>query len=340
MSILSGEDCYPALVISLDFELRWGVGGAVAGPGHPYWENIAGARDAADRILTLFEERNIHATWATVGFLFASSREDLESFIPDSLPKYAKRNRNNYSLLRDDDNEADEVRFAPDIVARIMESNGQELASHSFSHYYCNELGQDAETFTSDLHSAKRIAERIGAYPTSYVFPSNQVNSSFLPLLSDAGFRVYRGNSHAARPVFPGKIKSTMNRVWRGLDGYWNLTGHNTISWADIVKESPRNVRASRFLRPGPSKSAMLRALQVRRTVKGFEEAVRRNEIYHLWWHPHNFGRDIESNIGSLERVLDGFEHLRETRGMRSLTMEEAALEAERLQSLRVPEGK
>ena len=32
--------------------------------------------------------------------------------------------------------------------------------------------------------------------------------------------------------------------------------------------------------------------------------AARRGNDYHLWWHPHNIGRDPEPNLAGLERLL------------------------------------
>jgi hypothetical protein len=49
--------------------------------------------------------------------------------------------------------------------------------------------------------------------------------------------------------------------------------------------------------------------------------------IYHLWWHPHNFGAEPEYCLRFLERVLKHFEHLAQTQGMRSASMLEIARE-------------
>src|SRR6266487_5798938 len=59
---------YGALVISLDFELLWGVRDkrTIA----DYGANILGVRRVIPALLDLFAERNIACTWATVGLLF------------------------------------------------------------------------------------------------------------------------------------------------------------------------------------------------------------------------------------------------------------------------------
>ena len=50
-------------------------------------------------------------------------------------------------------------------------------------------------------------------------------------------------------------------------------------------------------------------------------------EIFHLWWHPHNFGRDLEQNIAVLTEIAECFSRLRASHGMRSLNMGELASE-------------
>src|SRR2546426_12614664 len=58
----------PTFIISLDFELFWGVRDVTT--LDRYGANLRGVRDAIPAMLRLFSERGIRATWATVGFLF------------------------------------------------------------------------------------------------------------------------------------------------------------------------------------------------------------------------------------------------------------------------------
>ena len=63
------------LVVSLDFELMWGV------RDHrslsDYGDAVLGGRQAIPLILERFERAGIRATWATVGLLFAKSRDQM-----------------------------------------------------------------------------------------------------------------------------------------------------------------------------------------------------------------------------------------------------------------------
>ena len=65
----------------------------------------------------------------------------------------------------------------------------------------------------------------------------------------------------------------------------------------------------------------------MRRIVRELEDAARRGAVYHLWWHPHNFGVRQDRHLAQLDAVLDRFDRLREDGMMRSLTMAELASE-------------
>jgi hypothetical protein len=84
-----------ALVLSLDFELLWGVRDHVH-RGSPYIRNLLGARVAIPRMLELFTGFEIAATWATVGFLFAKNRTELMNTSPELRPSYNDRRLSPY----------------------------------------------------------------------------------------------------------------------------------------------------------------------------------------------------------------------------------------------------
>ena len=67
-------------VISLDFELFWGMFDKHT--IESYGERIVGEKTAIPKMLALFSEYDIHATWATVGMLMARDRDELLSLLP------------------------------------------------------------------------------------------------------------------------------------------------------------------------------------------------------------------------------------------------------------------
>ena len=315
-----------ALVLSLDFELHWGVRDLV-GPHGGYRANLLGARAAVPAMLDLFEEFGVAATWATVGFLFATSREEMHYFAPRRRPAYRNAALSPYDEPVGGGEEDDPLHFAPSLVDAIRRRPRQEIATHTYSHYYCLEAGQDRESFRADLQSAVAMARRRGIALRSIVFPRNQHNPAYDDLLAAAGIVCYRGNQRAW--MYRATDRRGNTRLARGarlVDSYVRAAGHHTVRWSDVPRPGGLcDVPASFFLRPVSPALAALEPLRRRRIVRSLEHAASAGEIVHLWWHPHNFGARTSANLAFLRSILAAFARLRERDGMRSLTMAEAA---------------
>jgi peptidoglycan/xylan/chitin deacetylase (PgdA/CDA1 family) len=320
-----------ALVISLDFELHWGVRDTFS--GDTYRQNLLGEWEAIPRMLALFEEYDIAATWATVGFLFAKSRQNLEEFSPSVKPLYAEPLLSSYQEPIGESEVDDPLHFAPSLIEAIRRTPRQELATHTFSHLYCLEPGQDREAFQADLGSALAIAGENGVRIRSIVFPKNQHNPDYDDLLIDAGIVCYRGNHHAwmhRDPVMyrvPDAVgQRQLKRAARLLDTYTSLAGPHTVSWETIRQSNGLcNIPESFFLKPYSPRWRRLEPLRLQRIVKSIKRAAVRQEVLHLWWHPHNFGINIDQNLDFLRRILEVFCRYRDDHGMRSMSMADAA---------------
>src|SRR5437588_7208923 len=109
----------PALVISLDFELYWGVRDHLE--LNAYKENILGVRQAVPALLELFAGYGIHATWATVGFLFCRNREEILASVPDLKPHYVDGRLSPYDSIGEvGASESDDpFHYAPSLIAMI-----------------------------------------------------------------------------------------------------------------------------------------------------------------------------------------------------------------------------
>ena len=55
------------------------------------------------------------------------------------------------------------------------------------------------------------------------------------------------------------------------------------------------------------------------------QKAAQNGEVYHLWWHPHNFGIHQEANFKFLESILKHYQYLNVTYQFSSCTMAECA---------------
>lgn len=310
---------YGALVISLDFELLWGVRDkrTIA----DYGPNILGVRQVVPALLDLFAERNIACTWATVGLLFVATKQALLAAVPAHKPRYSDPRISSYHYLNEVgvDEERDPYHYGLSLIRRILDYPSQEIGTHTFSHFYCLEEGGDVEAFRADLEAARAAAGALGIKLASIAFPRNQVAPAHLSVCREFGLRAFRGNErvwfHRAR----SEVQQThLIRASRLLDSYLPIGGPHDHEPALV--DGMVDVPASRFLRP-VGKNAALERLRLRRITSAMETAARRRRLFHLWWHPHNFGVDLHENLAFLRGILDCFRTLQERYGMRSMTM-------------------
>lgn len=311
---------FGALVISLDLEMLWGVRDFLT--SRPDYEaNISGEKKATEAILSLFEEFEIAATWATVGLLFADSASMATAFEPKVLPNYSDPTLSPYSELNAT-NGRERLQFAPDLIERIKNTARQEVATHTFSHYYCLEPGQSSEAFAADIDSARAIAELKSVRLKSIVFPRNQHNPTYDSILASRGIRCFRGNQPSRMYQFDrATLDSPFYRSLRFADTYFGISGHNAIGWNELQEGELVNIRASIFLRPINDPTGWRERMQFKRISRAMEYAARNRQIFHLWWHPHNFGTKLDANLAFLRQILDRFKELKEGYGMRSLSM-------------------
>ena len=313
---------YGAFVISVDFELHWGVRDHEP-PNGPYRPNLLGARKAIPRLLELFERYGICATWAIVGFLFASSPEERRKFEPALRPCYYDRSLDPYLEPIGKSENDDPLHFAPSLIDQIQRHRQQEICTHTFSHHYCRELGQTVESFKADLNSAIAIAAERGIRLRSIVFPRNQVNPDYAQAVLDAGIICYRGAERGWMHRGITKAERTLRlRLARIADTYIDISGIRIVHWDEILEPSGLcNVRASRFLWPYRPGLKRLEEQRLKRTIDQVKLAAFEDAIFHIWFHPHNFGVHLEENLRVLEEILKAFAFARERYGMRSLSM-------------------
>lgn len=311
------------LVISLDLELYWGMRDVVS--LEKYEQHLQGVRQAIPAILKLFTEYKIHATWATVGFLYYANFEQLKKDFPDQLPNYDQPELCPYKYINTLKTESEQkLHFCPDLIELITQYSGQEIGTHTFSHYYCLATGQTQAEFKADLDAAIAIANQTNLTTKSLVFPRNQYNQTYLAAIKECGISSYRGNeTHGIYNDVAGDGDRFLKRSLRFIDAYCNLTGQNCYSWSELTTNYLINIPASRFLRPYSAKLKYLDPLRLRRITSGLKYAADHGQIYHLWWHPHNFGTNLSENLNFLEKILQSYQKLHRQNKMQSLNMGE-----------------
>jgi peptidoglycan/xylan/chitin deacetylase (PgdA/CDA1 family) len=312
------------LIISLDFELYWGLLGII--PLEKYEHNILGGRSIIPRLLNLFKKYQIHPTWAIIGFLFFDSRQELLEALPGKRPDYFNRRLCPYNHIAEigENEQKDPIHYAPSLINMIIHKNNMEIASHTFSHYYPLESGQNIDSFKKDLEAALKVASNYGLTLQSLVFPGNQINKDYLTILKELGIKAYRGNESSwFYQMRCNKDETMLRRGLRLLDAYVNISGHNAYDQNIIRQQFPFNLASSRFLRPYSKKLARFEPLRLARILADLTYAAQNGLVYHLWWHPHNFGINQEENLKFLESILEHFIKMKNFYGMQSLTMNE-----------------
>jgi len=315
-----------AMVISLDFEQHWGIRDH-ADRSTAAYADLTATRQVVTDLSERFEARGIRATWATVGMLFASTRAEVETVRPARRPTYRRPELDPYVEAIGETEDVDPQHLAGSLVRRLASLGGQEVASHTFSHFYCLEDGQDEADLRADLAAAQAIAGTLGVTLTSLVLPRNQWNPAYAQAVLDAGFTCIRG-PQPTRGHHPRSQEDhgTIDRAVRLIDTYAGTSPPPTTSWNAVRRpDGLCDVPASAFLRPYAPGRRRLEPLRVRRLVSGLRDAARRGRIFHLWWHPQNFARHPHESYALLDQVLDEFDRLSRVEGMRSLSMRDVA---------------
>jgi peptidoglycan/xylan/chitin deacetylase (PgdA/CDA1 family) len=295
-----------------------------------YSNYFLNTRKVIPQMLVLFEKYGIHVTWAGVGLLMHKDKESMVRNFPALKPTYQIGELSAYSFIEKMGigigEEEDPFHYADTLIREIIETPHQELGSHTFSHFYCNEPGQTLEQFRADLQAAQKAASAYGQRLRSLVFPRNQFNDDYLRVCYEEGFGAVRAN-----PVdWFWYIESTQGEgAWkrfnRGLDAYFPVGKKNTYSLASVeLREGfPISIRASRLLRPYNPSELFLNRLKIQRIKTEMQQAARDGEVYHLWWHPHNFGWYPKESLLALEETLKAFRACVNKYGMMSMNMGE-----------------
>ncbi len=297
----------PRVVFSIDFELRWGVHDILGADRDAYRAELEGARAVVPRLLAMFSERKVRATWATVGALACADWSEYFRRAPP--PPIYFDSRLAFDARWAERDPTGELHFAPELVKQIASAPHQELASHTFSHIFLGEPGVMARDVVADTRAVADLFEqRFGNAPSSIVFPRNQVG--FLKQLFAAGIRAVRTNPRAWYWNRISADELLLLRVRRFIEGLapWEL--HSATPETD-TESGMLCTRASLLLRLGrlPGPLFRLHLEKVANEAKRLSPGA----VLHLWFHPHNLGADPDASLGRLESVLDTLErHLPE----------------------------
>ena len=310
-------DAPPKVVWSLDFELRWGMHDLLGLDRDRYRKNLEGAREAVPQLLQLFTRRGVRATWATVGALACRNWDDYYRRAP-SPPRYAETQLAVSPRYADLDPDG-ALHFAPELVALVANTEGQDLGTHTFSHLFLGELGvMQVDAAADHAATLALFRERFAVTPTSLVFPRNQV--AFLAFYRAQGINAWRDNEsswyyqltrHTNHPVVRGFRMIDALTPWRARGGaFSDARSPSTLFVRVYLPESAWKLHLARIV------------TEARRAKQG--------SVLHFWLHPHNLGADVPRGIRRLEQVLDAIDR-HAPRGTVYASMRDLAVPADRV---------
>ena len=311
--------------ISLDFELLWGIFDKVGKSYNPnYFKHT---RQIVPDILDVFAKKGIKATWATVGMLFAGNEEEWRHYSPTQLPSYREPKLSAYEYAKKSGLNP-EAHFAPELIKEIIDTPGQELGSHTYAHYYTLMRGQSPEQFRQDLQATQRISqEKFGKTLRSLVFPRNHINELYLPICLEEGYTQVRSNP---RNWFWQETQHEgLSKKWfRSADCFFQVGNRTSYpkTQMKVLENEPLLIPASRILRPISKSNKLFNKARLNHVKSEMLAAAKAKEIYHLWWHPHNFATDPIAAMVELSEIMSHFQRLRSEYGIESMNMEELRL--------------
>jgi peptidoglycan/xylan/chitin deacetylase (PgdA/CDA1 family) len=305
-----------SFVISLDFELLWGMRDLP--DADLYKDSVLGVEPVISKMVNLFNKYNVSATFATVGLVLCNSRDEICQYAPKLTPNYKDKNLSPYerNYIENLSPENDKYHSAKSTVEYLKRQPNIEIGTHTFSHYYCWAEGQTVEEFEADICAAINISKAKGIILSSIVFPRNEVNDEYLKICAKYDIKSYRGN-----PTKFFNKKGYLNSIMRLIDTYVDVGNDTTYNYDEIKGDYLFNIKASRFLRPYSKHWKLFDNLKIRRIKQEMTRAAKMNRVYHLWWHPHNFGINQKENLTMLEKILQHYLYLHKKYSMESLSM-------------------
>ena len=313
-----------ALVFSFDVELAWGV--RDRNLNSPRFEGgLRRVRDVVSRLLELFTQYEISATWAMVGHLMIQSDDCRDGHYAYRLPAPRPDWYDSIPAVHGD---GAEDYYAPDIVQSVLDCPvHQELGSHTFSHVLANDGRCTAELFEAELAECQQLAKRWNRNLVSVVFPRNIIRH--LTAVRATGYRCYRGPRKEwywfGHPVEVYSRRWLRHLIWplRYLDERFcvcpplpSARRQNGLWEIPLSMFFPGMGGGSRFLDP---------EYQRRRALRGMNRAAERGRIFSLYTHPHNLLAQSDRVLYAFEQICRKASSLRDDGKLAILTMEQIA---------------
>ena len=267
-------------IFSLDTELAWGYYDRFE--KSMFSLNGEKERESVHRLLEIFDEFNIIATWAVVGHLFYDKCENCEV-----CPVLEWKNK--YRSFNEIYETNNPLWYGLDIIDLLQTKGSRhEIAFHGYTHKVFSEEKMTEQEAKTEIQEWQRLAARKNMIPLSVVFPRNQVGH--LQAFKDAGYICYRGDELHPKDYKIPFIGKALNRIDLVIqirtpqvyDLEENTTGLVNLPSSRWLFGMNRKIEAV-FDGLG------LHLLRIRKMVKAVKKSAREGKIIHIWAHPEEF---------------------------------------------------
>lgn len=108
--------------------------------------------EVVPRLLKLFETYGVHATWATVGGMMAHDDAEFLRYLPKPAAPQTARMLDKLGIGQPDGAKKcpREILYAPELIHKVAATPGQEIGTHTYSHYYCSNADSTPEAFAAE----------------------------------------------------------------------------------------------------------------------------------------------------------------------------------------------
>ena len=302
--------------ISLDFELIWGTLD-LFGP-EKFRSICLRERVVVERLLELFAEFEVSATWCTVGHLFLRECADHHGV------KHPQIVRPNHAWVSNDwfahdpcgDESSEPVFYGRSLIEKILACRvPQELGCHTFSHAIFGDPGCSKATARTELAECVKLARQMGVEMRSFVFPRNRVGH--LDVLQEFGFTCYRSREPQWYERWPEAVKRA-GHLFNVL-----VATEPPVSLPQLDEGGLWHTPASMLYFPmkGNRRHFVPVSVRVKRARKGLDAAVKRKRVFHLWFHPTDMAEEIDRMFAGLRSILEYARTLRARGDIETLPM-------------------
>ncbi|MBT3511008.1 MAG: hypothetical protein HN472_15875, partial [Nitrospina sp.] len=283
--------------VSVDLELAWGICDQILDDDAR--RALSKERQIVKRLLNLMEEYEIRASWGVVGHLLQSESPWKNGTFHPEIPRPMLMGEARdwfFQVARDT---SDPLWYGRDLINMIKScSPEQEIGSHSFCHVIYDEEAANQAAIMADIRLAKEI-HAVNDLPFDFfIFPRNVMG--FKDILAKNGIKVYRGHEERWYESLPCKSAHRLLNL-----AYYLLSITPPTVKAKRDEHGLINIPASMlFIGRAGLRGLIPNKNLAQMAIAGIDLAVKKKEIFHLWFHPSNFAYNTELQFQNLENIF------------------------------------